>query len=149
MPDKTDEKQGKFQKGKSGNPFGRPRGIRNKATSLAEALFEGEIEGICRKAIEEAKQGNIQAIKLIMDRIFPPKKEALIFIDLPVIKAGADILEAVSRVAEAVCHGKISPSEGEMLTRIIDRQAKAIEVNLFEERLKCLEDRQRKDENLQ
>ena len=66
MPDKTDEKQGKFQKGESGNPFGRPRGIRNKATSLAEALFEGEIEEICRKAIEVAKQGNIQAIKLIL-----------------------------------------------------------------------------------
>jgi hypothetical protein len=57
MPDKTDEKQGKFQKGKSGNPLGRPRGIRNKAALLAEALFEGEIEGICRKVIEEAKQG--------------------------------------------------------------------------------------------
>ena len=58
MPDKTDEKQGKFRKGRSGNPMGRPRGIRNKTTLLAEALFEGETEGICRKAIEEAKQGN-------------------------------------------------------------------------------------------
>lgn len=149
MPDKTDEKQGKFIKGKSGNPLGRPRGIRNKATLLAERLLEKEAEEICRQAIELAKKGNIQAIKLILDRILPPKKEALIFIDLPVIKAGSDILEAVNRVTEAVCHGKISPSEGEILTRIIDRQAKAIEVNAFEERLKSLEDRQKKDENLQ
>lgn len=85
---------------------------------LAEALFEGEIEGVCRKGIEEAKQGNIQAIKLILDRILPPKKEALIFIDLPIIKVGSDILEAVNRVAEAVCHGKISPSEGEIIFSI-------------------------------
>ena len=83
MPDKTEKKQGKFRKGQSGNPLGRPRGTRNKATIAAEALFEGEIEGICRKAIEEAKQGNIQAIKLVLDRILPPKKEAPIFIDLP------------------------------------------------------------------
>jgi hypothetical protein len=55
LPDKTDEKQGKFRKGRSGNPLGRPRGTRNKATIAAEALFEGEIEGICRKAIEETK----------------------------------------------------------------------------------------------
>jgi len=58
MPDKTEKKQGKFSKGRSGNPLGRPRGLRNKATITAEALFEGEIEGICRKAIEEAKQGS-------------------------------------------------------------------------------------------
>jgi len=64
MPDKTEKKQGKFRIGQSGNPLGRPRGIRNKATIAAEALFEGEIEGICRKAIEEAKRGNIQAIDL-------------------------------------------------------------------------------------
>lgn len=149
MPDKTDEKQGKFRKGRSGNPFGRPRGIKNKATLLAEALFEGEIEGICRKAIEEAKQGNMQAIKLVLDRILPPKKEALIFIDLPVMKAGADILEAVHRVVAAVCQGKITPSEGEVLTKIIDTQARAIEVNEFEQRLRYLEEQQRDNEKLQ
>lgn len=143
MPDKTEEKQGKFQKGRSGNPLGRPKGIRNRATLLVEALFEDEIEGICRKVIEEAKQGNVQAIKIVLDRILPVKKEALLFIDLPpVIKTGSDILEAISRVVEAVCHGKISPSEGETLTRIIERQAKAIELNEFEQRLKTLEDRQ-------
>ncbi len=149
MPDKTEEKQRKFQKGRSGNPLGRPRGVRNKATLLAEKLLENEAEEICRQAIELAKKGNIQAIKLVLDRILPPKKEASIFIDLPVIKAGSDILEAVNRVATAVCHGKISPSEGEILTRIIDRQAKAIEVNAFEERLKSLEDRQIKNESFQ
>ena len=149
MPDKTDEKQGRFRKGRSGNPFGRPRGVRNRATLLAESLFEDEIEGICRKAIEEAKQGNIQAIKLVLDRILPPKKEASIFIDLPVMKAASDILEAVHRVTIAVCQGEITPSEGEMLTRIIDIQAKAIEVTEFEQRLKNLEERQRNNEKSQ
>ncbi len=79
--DKTEKKQGKFRKGHSGNPLGRPRGTRNKATIAAKALFEGEIEGICRKAIEEAKRGNIQGIKLVLDRILPPKKEAPILIE--------------------------------------------------------------------
>lgn len=52
-----------------------------------------------------------------------------------------DILKAVNRVSEAICEGKISPSEGELLTRIIDRQAKAIELNDFEQRLRSLEDK--------
>jgi len=148
MPDKTEKKQGKFKKGFSGNPLGRPRGIRNKATISAEALFEGEIEGICRKAIEEAKRGNIQAIKLVLDRILPPKKEASIFIDLPTTKTSSDILEAIHRVAQAVSRGELSPTEGDCLTRIIERQVKVIEMNDFEERLKKLEERQI-HENLQ
>ncbi len=77
MPDKTEKKQGKFSKGRSGNPLGRPRGTRNKATIATEALLAGEIEGICCKAIEEAKRGNIQAIKLVLDRVLPPKKKPL------------------------------------------------------------------------
>lgn len=142
MPDKTEKKQGKFSKGRSGNPLGRPRGIRNKATIAAEALLAGEIEGICRKAIEEAKRGNIQAIKLVLDRILPPKKEAPIFIDLPVMKTSSDILEAIHRVTQAISRGELSPTEGDCLTRIIERQAKVIEMNDFEERLKKLEERQ-------
>lgn len=142
MPDKTDEKQGKFQKGRSGNPFGRPKGVRNKAVLLAEKLFENETEEICRQAIELAKKGNIQAIKIILDRILPPKKETPITIDLPMMKASTDILEAINQVTLSICCGKISPSDGETLSRIIERQAKAIKMNEFEQRLKNLEDRQ-------
>ena len=36
----------KFEPGQSGNPFGRPRGSRNKASIIAEQLLEGEIEAI-------------------------------------------------------------------------------------------------------
>jgi hypothetical protein len=43
-------------------------------------MLQTEVEAICRKAIEEAKNGNIQAIKIILDRILPPKKESPIHI---------------------------------------------------------------------
>lgn len=141
MPDKTEEKQGKFRKGRSGNPLGRPRGVKNKATLLAEKLLENEAEEICRQAIELAKKGNIQAIKIVLDRILPPKKEIPINIDLPMLKASSDILGALNQITMAICCGKISPSDGETLTRIIEKQGKTIELNEFEQRLKNLEDR--------
>ena len=37
-----------FEKGQSGNPAGRPPGSRNKATVLAETMFQGAGEEIIR-----------------------------------------------------------------------------------------------------
>jgi hypothetical protein len=58
-PDNTGQIQaGRFQKGQSGNPYGRPRGARNSATVVAEALLDGEAEALTRKAIEMALGGD-------------------------------------------------------------------------------------------
>ena len=61
----------RFEKGQSGNPAGRPPGSRNKATILAESIFEGEAESIIRMAIDKAREGDITAIRLCLDRVFP------------------------------------------------------------------------------
>ena len=42
---------GRFRKGRSGNPRGRPTGIRNKATQAAEELLDGEAEALTRRAV--------------------------------------------------------------------------------------------------
>lgn len=51
--DRTTNK-GKWPKGHSGNPAGRPLRSRNKATLLMEAMLEGEAEQLIRKAIDLA-----------------------------------------------------------------------------------------------
>jgi Family of unknown function (DUF5681) len=38
-----------FERGQSGNPLGRPRGSRNRATQLAEALIQGHAEDARRQ----------------------------------------------------------------------------------------------------
>jgi DNA transposition AAA+ family ATPase len=47
-----------FKPGQSGNPEGRPKGARNRATVAAERLLDGEADTLTRKAIELAKKGD-------------------------------------------------------------------------------------------
>jgi hypothetical protein len=67
-PEKTDGKQKtRFKPGQSGNPNGRPNGARNATTIAIEELLDGEAEALTRKAIELAKAGDMQALRLCMD----------------------------------------------------------------------------------
>lgn len=70
---------GRFVKGQSGNPNGRPLGAKSRITklklSMEEALRQGldpkDFKDIIRSMIEEAKGGNVQAAKLILDKVMP------------------------------------------------------------------------------
>ena len=61
-----------FKPGQSGNPLGRPKGARNRATIAAEALLDGEAEALTRKAIELALDGDTTALRLCLERLMPP-----------------------------------------------------------------------------
>jgi hypothetical protein len=65
-----------FQKGQSGNPAGRPRGSRNRATALFRDLLEDNAEAIVRKAISLAKTGDMSAVRVCMDRLAPARRKA-------------------------------------------------------------------------
>lgn len=71
-------------------------------------------------------------IKIILDRILPPKKESRIHIDLPLIQNPADILKATQHSVTSVGCGDITLGEGEALSRIIDVHGRAIEMHEFE-----------------
>jgi Family of unknown function (DUF5681) len=131
--------KGKYKKGFSGNPKGKPKGARNKSTLAAEALLEGSLEEICKKVEEEALNGNMQAAKMILERFLPPRKDRCIEIDLPSIDTFEDIHNAVGFILYAVGKGKITPSEGELLARMIESYSKALEAYEFEARLKSIE----------
>lgn len=149
MPENTGNQQNKtkFEKGKSGNPLGRPVGARNRASLMAEKLFSDDLKGVCESVITSAKSGNIQAAKIILDRLLPPRKDNPISIGLPEIRTSSDILTAMGVVTSAIATGKISPSEGEALARIIEIHTKALELYEFENRLTQLEIQANTNEN--
>ena len=139
MLETTERKQVRFQKGVSGNPSGRPKGSRHKTTLAVEALLEGEAEGITRKAIEAAKSGDMVAIKLVLDRVCPPRKTRSIEIDLPPIADAAGVSLAQEEVLKAVCTGELDLDQAQTLSGLLEARRQFLETAELEARLTELE----------
>ena len=112
--------RGKFQKGSSGNPKGRPKGSRNEATVLIEQLLVGEAKEITRACIKLAKEGDRTALRLVMERLLPQRRGRPIQIDLPKVESVADLADAYDAVLEAIGNGEITPEEAMILLPFLE-----------------------------
>jgi hypothetical protein len=128
-----------FQKGQSGNPSGRPRGSRNRATILFQNLLEDDAEAIARKALDMAKAGDIAALRICMDRLAPARKNDSIVFELAPLDKAADTVAAAATIVAAVAAGDLAPSEAADLARVMDIYLRALATSSFEERLAKLE----------
>ncbi len=128
-----------FQKGQSGNPAGRPLGARGKAALFVEAMFEGEAEDIIRMAIVKAKEGDLAAVRLCLDRIAPRPKDRVVPFELPPLRSAQSALDATAEIAAAVARGDMSPAQAEDVSRLVDRYLTTLEAVVFERRVSRLE----------
>lgn len=131
----------KFEKGKSGNPAGRPKGSRNRATLLALAAMEGELEGVVKSVIDAAKKGDMTAARLVVDKLIPATKDRPLEMTLPEVKDLAGCKDAQASILAAVATGEITLSQGEQLSNLIDSQRRSMETEDVLSRLKAIEDR--------
>jgi len=81
-------RHGGFQKGRSGNPRGRPKGSKNFATLLAEALDEKV------QVTEDGRRRRVTKRELVVKQLVNKSAAA----DLSAIKQLTDIVERVERV---------------------------------------------------
>jgi len=139
MPERTASNQGRFKPGQSGNPSGRPKGARHSTTIAVEALLDGEAETITRRAIEAAKAGDMVAIRLVLDRICPPRKSRSIHLDLPAIGDASGVSNAQQAVIKAVCEGELLLDEAHVLSGLLEARRRALELVELEARLSELE----------
>jgi hypothetical protein len=129
-----------FQPGKSGNPKGRPKGSRNKSTLLLEALLDEQSAEVTRKCVDLALAGDSSALRLIMERIIPPRKYRTIEIDLPVIKNVDDLQIAQDVVMQAASSGELTLDEANQLFVLLEARRKAMETQNLATRLQKIEE---------
>ena len=124
----------KFKPGQTGNPNGRPKD-KTPATLLRKSIAEAMPE-IISTLIEQAKNGDTAAAKVLLDRCCPSLKPQAQPICLPV---NGTLAEQGGEVIKATLSGQIPPDIGSQLITALAAQSKIIEQQEVIERLQRIE----------
>jgi len=122
----------------TGNP-GKPKGTRHKATQAALALLDGEAEALTRQAVTMALGGDTTALRLCLERIAPPRRDAPVTFDLPPMETACDAAKAAGAVLGAVAEGELTPGEGASLMALVEGFRRTLETTELEARVAALE----------
>jgi dihydrodipicolinate synthase/N-acetylneuraminate lyase len=126
-----------FIKGQSGNPQGRPKG--SGLSAQLRAAIEQDAPSIIKAMIEQAKAGDIQAAKTLLDRVLPALKPESQAIHLPELVAAPTLADKAKAAIDAAGAGDIAPSAASDMVSAIAGLAKIIETTELQKRLEALE----------
>jgi Family of unknown function (DUF5681) len=124
----------KFPPGHSGNPKGRPKD-KTPATIIRKAIAE-EMPDIIQSVITAAKLGDLQASKILLDRVCPPLKPQAQPIN---VSHGEQLSETGANIIAATVNGDIPPDIGSQLIMALSNQAKLIDLEEVADRLRRIE----------
>ncbi|MEY3759507.1 MAG: hypothetical protein RIR39_998 [Pseudomonadota bacterium] len=124
----------KFKPGQSGNPKGRPKN-KTPATLLRKSIVD-DMPDIILKLIEQAKNGDTAAAKILLDRCVPTLKPQAIAVNLPV---NGTLAEQGGEIIKATLSGQIPSDIGAQLISALTSQSKIIEIDDLTKRIEILE----------
>ena len=117
---------------------GRPKGSGNqKHNELREMLFS-QAEPLVAQLIKQARDGDIQAIKLCMDKILPSIKPVNSPINID-FDSAESLTEKAELILAAAASGQMSSTEANQLLASITSLAQIVEFEEFDKRLADLE----------
>ena len=125
-----------FSKGVSGNPAGRPKGIKDKRHRYSEAI-DSMIPQVLDSVFQKAIAGDMTAAKMLLDRTLPNKRPEQ---DRVEIEHSGNIPSDAQNVLRSVLDGEVSPDVGASLLSAMTSVLKAIEVEELAKRIEALEE---------
>lgn len=131
---------GKFLPGASGNPKGRPRKAAQAMRDLQFLLLDAAPGIVAQLVIQAAHDGDTTAARILLDNL--PRTDTRINLD-PADKvqldSAADVMDYSKKIIELTASGVLAVSQGEALSRLLDKHSRMIEVEQLEKRIEALE----------
>ena len=124
-----------FTKGVSGNPAGRPQGIKDKRHRYSEAI-DSMIPQVLDSVFQRAIAGDMTAAKMLLDRTLPNKRPEQERVE---VSHTGNISSDAQNVLRSVLDGEVSPDVGASLLSAMTSVLKAIEVEELTKRIEALE----------
>ena len=118
---------GRFAKGSSGNPRGRPRGIRNPRRRVPNLVARP----LSAQALSDLLDRKPHLLRPLVEQLLPPPLGAIdpaerLGIDLDSLRTGGDCRRVLSLVLAAIGRGKIAPAEGAGIARRVGSRLSAM-----------------------
>ncbi len=132
----TAKKPKGWQPGQSGNPKGKPPG--SGELQRLRATIAAEVPEILAKLVQAAKDGDIQAARLVLERVLPPIKatEQTAPVTLPI---DGTLTAKATAVLAATAAGHLAPGQAAQFMAALSAMAKIAEVDELETRITKLE----------
>lgn len=125
---------------RSPNPAGRPRGIVDKRSRIAERML-ADAEGIVSALVEKALEGEVGAASLILARVLPSLRSQAEKVTFD-FDAAAPVVNQVEQVLAAIAGGVVAPDVGRQIIEAIGALSAIRATEELEVRLAALEAKQ-------
>jgi hypothetical protein len=131
---------GQFQKGKSGNPGGRPR-VSDEVRELARSKAPHAFKRLVQLMDSKNERVAMAASNAVLDRAYgkPAPEQRMVSFQAVPIQSAKDITSALYNLLTATASGELSISDARDLAGIFETQRRALETHDLEERLQKLE----------
>jgi hypothetical protein len=133
----TRDDEGRFLPGSPPGP-GRPR--RTDAEAVQREAIRAALPGIVNRLIESAEGGDIQASRLLLDRVMPALKPVAPPVE---VALGDDLTQASGAVLAALTDGSIGTDQASDLAGVLSALARVKEITELESRVAALEAREK------